>query len=1197
MHRKTGKIFSSMALMLMISLLFSVWSVFPLSGGAAGAADPGDDGSIGGTDSAFFNFEGTLNGFAVDENDVSLVADATRAYAGNSSLKVSIPAGYEKVAVWIYPAPNNFISAGDTISLFAYMPSGVDFDIQSEITMNGFAAEHTSDRASSSIARDQWVEITHVVPDNMLSLSIYAVVIHSHGEAGTIWIDSIGSNRDSGPGGNDQLIVHYNDVVNEIKHDFWGVNYVAFWDTVQGSAGSREALKQAGIDYIRFPGGVPGNWYDWSYDYHSSPNEWSSTTPLDLWQYAQGAGAGIMWQTNPTDNEVNDPGRKNDPSGEHLQAMMDDFDSEGIKVQYYEIGNEIDLELLDTNGGPGQIDAYMPYIEAYHEQAAAIHAKDPDAFVLGPSGTNAFYWWALDSLGMFMKHVGNKEGTGDLDGVSLHWYPSGGNWKDQAPGWQANMNFIKSKIAEYDTRDLPLFITETSSGGGGSANARVSGALGMADIVGAYRDSGVQSVALFGAIHHVDNDYGFLYGQGESRPQDSPTPTYFILPIWTKAGNQVLKVDGMADVVEGVAAYASKKEDGSAQVVLINKSGDEKEMSVAFDGLNIINANVDIYEMRSNDGTALSKDVYYNGSLMPQPATELLPEPSREVSERNKFERTLPPYSMTLLDFTNVSTEPVACPMGAPMCLSEEIFNINDGFFQKKSVLASGSMRDYAIYVPSDYDPQKAYPLIVFNHGSGESRNEAMSDTYEWSLGLSEDLAYLGPTVQGIGNEIRRNQNRFKDTIVVFPQRPTSTPTNAVNMSVVKAVLDQTLTDYNIDRNRLYMTGLSDGGRATWYLGARWHEEYGFAALMPIAGGCNACTTEDVDVLAGIPTRAFHGTADASVNVSESRNIAQRIQDAGDGAPLLQFTEFAGVDHVESWELVYENGDIIAWLLAQRLGGNGGDNGTTDAAAALTGPATVLSGQQFELTAGLHGLPDNIYAVGMTVNYDPQQVEFIAAQSLQAGFSVYSQPIEDGKVKLLGSNAMEDSAITDSDQLVRLTFKAKTTANAQAAAITLSDIVISDAATEMEAADASCTLQIVPVNKADLSSLLTVAGSKLNAAEAGSFIGQYSPTEKTGLQAAIASATGVYEDPEATAADVEQAITTLNAKLDSLASSLKTLAGATEWSVGDLAVIAKYYGKSSADLDWGLYKALNITTSRDIGIADLAAVAMKIFQQ
>ena len=72
---------------------------------------------------------------------------------------------------------------------------------------------------------------------------------------------------------------------------------------------------------------------------------------------------------------------------------------------------------------------FQPYITAFNAQAQAMHQADPAVKVIGPAGTNEWQWWNRDSLGMFLKATGNKGGSGQVDGVSLHFY-TGKSWYD-----------------------------------------------------------------------------------------------------------------------------------------------------------------------------------------------------------------------------------------------------------------------------------------------------------------------------------------------------------------------------------------------------------------------------------------------------------------------------------------------------------------------------------------------------------------------------------------------------------------------------------------------------------------------------------------------------------------------------------------------------------------------------------------------
>ncbi|MGI6570778.1 MAG: dockerin type I domain-containing protein [Caldicoprobacterales bacterium] len=459
------------------------------------------------------------------------------------------------------------------------------------------------------------------------------------------------------PGDGLSITVEYDNVINDIRYPFWGINYVAFWDDIQGSPESMHAIKQTGIDYLRFPGGEPGNWYDWAQE-----TDWTTTDTLALRDYANGVGAAIMLQTNPTTNEVNDNGDRNDPSGEHIADWVQYCIDNNVNVPFWEIGNELDIDLWD----PQRLHEFAWYLDIYEEHYDAIKSVDPDAVVMGPASTNTWYWWGVGILDYFLKSFGNVYGNGKVDAVSLHYYPEGSaTWdfiKSSAQDeWYRAMDFIQGVLDENDTRDLPLFITETSvaigTWGGSGTNANMIGALGMADLLGAYRNSGVQSVALFGCIHSASRNWGLLYGVGEDRPAETPTPTYFILPIWTASGDQVLNVTGLDEDTErlSLSSYASRKDDGSVQVVIINKEAAPTNVNISIDGIDIDGASVEIYEMKPKNGSLTDKDVYYNGQLMPDVARELLPGPTEDVVEGEIYTKIVPGYSLTLLDFKTTS--------------------------------------------------------------------------------------------------------------------------------------------------------------------------------------------------------------------------------------------------------------------------------------------------------------------------------------------------------------------------------------------------------------------------------------------------------------------------------------------------------------------------------------------------------------
>ncbi|WP_217592976.1 cohesin domain-containing protein [Cohnella sp. GbtcB17] len=265
--------------------------------------------------------------------------------------------------------------------------------------------------------------------------------------------------------------------------------------------------------------------------------------------------------------------------------------------------------------------------------------------------------------------------------------------------------------------------------------------------------------------------------------------------------------------------------------------------------------------------------------------------------------------------------------------------------------------------------------------------------------------------------------------------------------------------------------------------------------------------------------------------------------------------------------------------------------------ALLSGPSSVLSGEPFKLNFGLNNLTSEVYAIDLTVRYDADKVEYVSGVSLVDGFSIVldQEGTSGGEAKIRFLAAGSGQAISNTDKLLELSFKAKTVATAvEANAIKVENVVISDGVTETPVSAASHNVAIALNDKAALSAAISAADNLLTGAMEGTFLGQYAPGSKALLQAKLTAARDALADPDLSQAGIQEAVTALTDATSAFSGSLKTLAGASTVTIGDLAVIGKYYGQSSADVNWTLYKALGITTPRPIGIQDLAAVAQRI---
>ena len=196
---------------------------------------------------------------------------------------------------------------------------------------------------------------------------------------------------------------------------------------------------------------------------------------------------------------------------------------------------------------------------------------------------------------------------------------------------------------------------------------------------------------------------------------------------------------------------------------------------------------------------------------------------------------------------------------------------------------------DYLLYLPTGYqDSTKEWPLMLFLHGAGESgTNLAKVKTH-------------GPP------KIVESKPDFP-FILVSPQ----SSGRGWNPDTLNALLNDIQSKYRVDKDRVYLTGLSMGGFGTWALAAAHPER--FAAIVPICGGGN---TADAPKLAKLPIWVFHGEKDPTVPIERSKEMVAAIKAAG-GNPKATYYPEAGHD---SWTETYNNPELYKWLLEQKRG-------------------------------------------------------------------------------------------------------------------------------------------------------------------------------------------------------------------------------------------------------------------------------------
>ncbi len=193
----------------------------------------------------------------------------------------------------------------------------------------------------------------------------------------------------------------------------------------------------------------------------------------------------------------------------------------------------------------------------------------------------------------------------------------------------------------------------------------------------------------------------------------------------------------------------------------------------------------------------------------------------------------------------------------------------------------------YWLYLPREYDGQKLFPLVLFLHGAGE-RGDDLELVKKWGP----------PKLVAEGKDF--------PFILVSPQCPTG---QWWDVDVLVHLVDALSGKYAVNKERLYVTGLSMGGFGTWALIAKY--PHVFAAAVPICGGGNPRTA---GAIKHIPIWAFHGAKDNVVPVVRSQEMVDAVNKAGGEARL---TVYPDAGH-NSWSATYDNPEVYHWLLQQQ---------------------------------------------------------------------------------------------------------------------------------------------------------------------------------------------------------------------------------------------------------------------------------------
>lgn len=219
-------------------------------------------------------------------------------------------------------------------------------------------------------------------------------------------------------------------------------------------------------------------------------------------------------------------------------------------------------------------------------------------------------------------------------------------------------------------------------------------------------------------------------------------------------------------------------------------------------------------------------------------------------------------------------------------------FSYAQGTHKAVKLGSSSAAYGYYEYLPTNFSKNSGkFPLLIFLHGAGEKGNGKDQ--------LNRAIKF------GPGREIENGKN--------FPFVILSPQTNEWwDAKKLNDLIDLAIKNYNVDPNRVYMTGLSMGAMGTFHFAASYPDR--LAAMVGYAGKAD---NRKVCRYSNVPLWAFHGDKDPTVHVSGSISLVDAYNKCNPSPKTkAKLTILQGQKHW-GWNEIYNGSkaDIYSWML------------------------------------------------------------------------------------------------------------------------------------------------------------------------------------------------------------------------------------------------------------------------------------------
>jgi len=203
----------------------------------------------------------------------------------------------------------------------------------------------------------------------------------------------------------------------------------------------------------------------------------------------------------------------------------------------------------------------------------------------------------------------------------------------------------------------------------------------------------------------------------------------------------------------------------------------------------------------------------------------------------------------------------------------------------------TGELVPFQVYVPSNWTPDRKWPLVVALHGANLDETNMLGRDGGRMQKVAEQHGFVVVAPLGYRLNSAYGSERGMSRAIVGDQVERRQRSEQDVLQVIRIIQGE----YNIDPRRQYLTGNSMGGGGTWWIGGRYPDMW--AAIAP--GAYGGVLPEDAPNLGRMPILAVVGDKDELGMLDRVKASVATLRAAGVNPEYL---EVPGGTHSSAYE-------------------------------------------------------------------------------------------------------------------------------------------------------------------------------------------------------------------------------------------------------------------------------------------------------